>query len=290
MTTAFVLSGGASLGAVQVGMLQALTDAGVRPDVVVGTSVGAVNAVWIAESMDGPRLEQLESLWTALRRSDVFPTGARSVLGLLGRRAAIVDPAPLRRFLGRHLSIERLENAATPVHVVVTDVLSGRDVLLSRGLVLDAVLASASIPGVFPPVVVDGRVCMDGGVVNNAAVTHAIALGATTVYVLPTGWSCSLGDVPKNALGMALHGLTVLIQHRLADDVEHYSDSVDIRVVPPPCPIRVGPADFSQARALIDDGRAVAARWLEHGAPVDIGKLRPHEHPPRDGRRATVMS
>lgn len=278
MTTAFVLSGGAALGAVQVGMLKALQADGVRADLIVGTSVGAINAAWIAESAAGYRLDELETLWLSLRRGHVFSPGLGGVFGLVGRRPSVLDQRALRHLLTRHVGSARLEDAAVPIHVIATDVLTGRDVRLSTGPTVDAILASAAMPGVFAPVIIDGRAYMDGGVVNNTAISHAVALGATTIYVLPTGWSCALERLPAGALGMVLHGLTVLVQHRLADDVDHYRQIVDIRVVPPPCPIRVGPADFSHARELIDQGQASATAWLRHGGDVDVRLLRPHAH------------
>lgn len=156
--------------------------------------------------------------------------------------------------------------------------LSGYEICLSKGSAVDAILASAAIPGVFAPVAIGERVYMDGGVVNNSAISHAVAAGATTVYVLPTGWSCSLERSPPTALGMALHGLTLLVHHRLADDVDHYRTLVDVRVVPPPCPIRVGPADFSHAGELIEAGRTTAADWLRYQQDVGTGVLRAHDH------------
>lgn len=279
MTTAFVLSGGAALGAVQVGMLQALETAGIRPDLVVGTSVGAINAAWIAGDPTDAHLDDLEALWVSIRRGQVFPSGPTGLFGLLGRRSGLVDQRHLRKLISRHLSYERLEDAGVPLHIVVTDVLTGRDARLSRGPVIDAILASAAIPGIFAPVMIGGHHYMDGGVVNNAAISHAVAEGASTVYVLPTGWSCSLDRPPVGALGMALHGLAVLVQHRLADDVDHFRRTIDVHVVPPPCPIKVGPADFSHARELIDQGRASATAWLSHQGDVDVGLLRPHDHP-----------
>ncbi|MGE0307995.1 MAG: patatin-like phospholipase family protein [Acidimicrobiia bacterium] len=278
MTTAFVLSGGAALGAVQVGMLQALEAAGVRPDLVVGTSVGAINAAWIAGSPPDGRLDDLEALWVSIRRGQVFPSGPSSLIGLVGRRSGLVDQGQLRKLVRRNITFDLIEHAAVPLHVVVTDVLTGRDVRLSSGPVIDALLASAAIPGVFAPVTISGRAYMDGGVVNNAAISHAVAEGASTVYVLPTGWSCSLPRPPAGALGMALHGLAVLVQHRLADDVDHFCSSHDVRVVPPPCPIRIGPSDFSHARELIDQGRATATAWLSRSDGLDVRLLRPHDH------------
>ena len=80
MTTAFVLSGGGSLGAVQVGMLRALSERNITPDLVVGTSAGALNAVFVAEHGTGPAaLDRLAEIWTGLRRDDVFPVRCRSL-------------------------------------------------------------------------------------------------------------------------------------------------------------------------------------------------------------------
>lgn len=276
MTTAFVLSGGASLGAIQVGMLQALSEARIEPDIWIGTSVGALNAAFMAGHPGPGGADKLSDLWRGIRRSSVFP--ANPVLGFLGftgRRSALVSPRPLRALVRSHLNFTRLEQAPTPVHVVAVDVLTARDVLLSSGDAVDAVLASAAIPGVFPPVVIDGVPYMDGGVVNNAPLSHAIALGADSVWVLPAGYACPVPQPPKSALGMALHALTVLVQARLAEDVATYSHQVDLRVAPPLCPVTVSPADFSHTDDLIRRAKATTRTWVEAGATGAVD-LVPH--------------
>ena len=151
MTTAFVLSGGASLGAVQVGMLQALLRRGIRPDFVVGTSVGAVNGAWVAGHPDPDGADGLVHIWCGLRRTDVFPSSPlRALTAVTGRSRAVVSPDGLRDLLSAHIPFRRLEDAPVPQHVVAADVLTGEDVLLSAGPAVDAVVASAAIPGVFP--------------------------------------------------------------------------------------------------------------------------------------------
>lgn len=281
MTTAFVLSGGAALGATQVGMLLALSEAGIRPDFIVGTSVGAVNGAWIAGRPDPDGVTDLAQLWQGLTRDDVFP--ARPLLGLLGfvgRRRNLVPDTGLRRLLADNLRFERLEEAPTPLHVIVTDVLTGDDVRLSTGDAVDAVLASAAIPAVFPPVHIDGRDYVDGGVVNNTPISHAVALGADAVWVLSTGYACSLSEPPRGALGMALHALTLTVNQRLALDVERYEPTVDLRVVPPLCPIRTSPSDFSHAAELIDRAHATTAEWLTSHSPTtgQAFLFAPHHH------------
>ena len=281
MTTAFVLSGGASLGAVQVGMLLGLADAGITPDLIVGTSVGAFNGGWIASRPDGAGVGALADLWRSLSRNDVFPT--RPILGLLGflgQRPNLVPDNGLRRLLTDHLGFSRLEDAPIPLHVVATDVLSGQDVLLSSGDAVEAITASAAIPAVFPPVNINGRYLIDGGVVNNTPLSHAVALGAGLVWVLPTGYSCALSEPPRGALAMALHAVNLAVNQRLAVDVTHFEEAVDLRVIPQPCPIGISPADFSHSSELIERSYAATQEWLAAPHPVtgQAALLAPHRH------------
>lgn len=268
MTTAFVLSGGASLGSVQVGMLLALAEEGIVPDLIVGTSAGALNGGWIASRPDEAGVLGLADLWRGLSREEIFPTRPLTgLLGFLGRRSYLVPDSGLRKLLSQHLEFERLEDAPIPFHVVATDLLSGQDVLLSRGDAVDAITASTALPGVFRPVVIDGRPLIDGGVVNNTPLSHAIALGADAVWVLPAGYACALSEAPRSALGIALHALTITINQRLALDVVRYEGLADVRVVPPLCPLNVAPADFGHSSELIERSRDVTRSWLADGCP-----------------------
>ena len=278
MTTAFVLSGGANLGAAQVGMLAALSEAGIRPDMIVGTSVGAINGAYVAGGGD---IAGLRDIWLNLRRRDVFPPSPlHGLLGGIGRTNHIVPDSGIRRLLDKHLRFANLEDAAIPLHVVAAEVLSGNDVLLSRGPAAPAILASTAIPGLLPTVQIGGFELMDGGVVNNAPISHAFALGATQIWVLATGYSCALAKPPSSALAMALHAVALTIHQRLAHDVERYDGHCDLRVIPPLCPITVGPSDFSHARQLIDGAYQVTTSWLH--TPLNIGHqaefIEPHRH------------
>ncbi len=166
--TAFVLAGGGSLGAVEVGMLQALVEAGIAPDLVVGASVGAVNGVYFAAVPDAGGVARLAAIWRRIGRGDVFPVSVtRSIRALLGGSNSLVSPNGLRGLLEEHLPCGALEHTAVPVHVVATDFVSDEEVVPSRGSAVEAVLASAAIPAVFPPVARDGRQLVDGGVANN---------------------------------------------------------------------------------------------------------------------------
>lgn len=284
MTTAFVLSGGGSLGAVQVGMLRALADRGVAPDLLVGASAGALNAAFVADRgfTDGA-LDELEQIWRGLRRQDVFPFAPhRQLLALAGARPSLCAPDGLRRLVGRHLHADRLEDTVLPVHVVATDVLSGTEVLLSTGDARDAVVASASIPAVLPPVEIDGRALFDGGVADNTPISQAAALGADRVVVLPAGVACALPHPPRSAIATAIHALTLLIEQRLLFDVAAYNDQVELVVLPPLCPLSISSSDFRHGGLLIDRARAATGEWLDagrHHLPHPERFLSLHHHP-----------
>lgn len=286
MVTAFVLSGGGSLGAVQVGALQALAEHGIHPDLLVGTSAGSLNAAFVAAYGHTPEaLRRLSALWTGLRRRDLFavsPFGA--ALAATGRRGALCSPAPLARLLAAQLPFTDLEDAAIPVHAVTADFLTGEEVVLSSGNAVEALCASCAVPGVFPPVHIDGRVLCDGALASSAGVTQAVRLGADRVYLLPAGTSCALERPPRHPLTAALHGLTLLLQQRALADTRANTGHVDLRVIPPLCPLAVSAADFGHARSLIARAHAAASGWLDAGRdhqddPSRFLGLHGHAHP-----------
>jgi len=253
MTTAFVLSGGGSLGSVQVGMLRALADHGIEPDLLVGTSAGALNAAFLAGHGAGPgSVEALAEVWTGLHARSLLTIDARRALGALaGRSRSLCSDRGLRVLLDRHLRFSFLEHAPIPLVIVATDLLTGREVALRDGDARQAILASSALPGVFPTVDHHEMTLVDGGLANNTALSQAIAAGADIVYVLSSGYACALPRPPRTPLGTAMHALTLLTHQRLVADVALYTDQVDLVVLPPPCPLRVSPVDFGQARELI---------------------------------------
>jgi NTE family protein len=283
---AFVLSGGASLGAIQVGMLRALYEHAISPDLIVGASVGAINGAYIASRPQTPETaDDLARIWRDVGRGDVFPLSPLSSLGgLLGRRDHLVSGAGLRRTVASHLQFERIENAPIPLHVVAVDVLSGAEALLSDGPALQAIMASTAIPGVFPVVEREGLSLIDGGVTNNTPISHALALGASEIFVLPTGVACALETPPRGALATAIHATTLLIQRRLIEEIERYRDDAKLVVLPPPCPLGVLPIDFSHGGALIEQALHDARGFLDAGGlerpPI---RMTLHSDAPRGG-------
>lgn len=274
MSIAFVLSGGGSLGAVQVGMVRALYQRGLRPDAWVGTSVGAVNAAFLAaRPPTRDATDELAALWASIRRRDIFPLRPiTGFVGFFGARNHLVSSDPLRRLLERSLGLARLEDALMPLHVVATELHDGEELLLSRGPAVDAVLASLSIPGILPPVPWGDGLLIDGGVSNNTPISHAVELGASEVYVLPAGAACELDETPRSALGILLQALSVMLMRHLLAEIERLRSRAKLVVIPPPCPLHVAPTDFTHSLALIATGELVAQRHL---AAVDAGESEP---------------
>lgn len=262
--TAFVLSGGGSLGAVQVGMLQALTENDIQPELLIGASVGAVNAAWIAGHPGRDSARELGEIWLALRRQDVFPfspwNGAR---GLIGRTNHVISSASLRVVLEKHLPYQRLEDAISPIHIITTELRTGRALALSSGPAVPALLASTAIPGVFPPVTIGTRTLVDGGIASHTPIATAIELGARRIYVLPVSYTW-MNREPTNALGMALHALARFVEQRLDHEVRANKELAEIPSIDLP---PVSPADFSRTKDMIDRGYKSTLRYLNAATP-----------------------
>jgi NTE family protein len=262
---AFVLPGGAAWGAVQVGMLAALTDAGIVPDLLVGTSVGALNAAMFAAAPDAAGVADLAATWSSARRHEIFPLNPVRVARALARRQGhLLDNTSLRWWIERHLAFDRLEDAPVPLHVVATDVARTVPVVLSSGDAARALLASCAIPGIFPPVTVDGRRLADGGTTANEPVPQALALGAATVFQLSTFGPRQGPVAPRRA--------------RVAEALDRrfgrppVPARLDVRrgpgphqavhVLPAPPTADVNPFSFRQTARLIDRAAELTAAWL----------------------------
>ena len=270
MATAFVLAGGASLGAIEAGMLEALYERGINADLFVGASAGALNSGFAASHpADVESAHALQEIWRSTTRRDVFPLSPLTVLrALAGRSDHLFSNRGVRRLVGRELGgLSRLEEARTRLAVVVTDLLDGEERVLESGPALEALLASSAIPAVFPPVRIDRRLYVDGGVADNTPVSKAIELGADTVYVLPTGVSARLERPPRTALEMSVHAFNLLLHARLRHEIRALRERAKLIVLPPPGPLTVRPTDFSRSDELIRAGLENARQALEQSQP-----------------------
>ena len=174
--TAFVLAGGGSRGAVQVGMLEELVRRGIRADRVFGASVGAINGAAYAGNPTLDGIEHMAEVWRGVRGADIFPRGAfDGPWAYFQKRASVHANTGLRKIIEAGLDYEDLEDAEIPVEVVTTSLTDGRERWMTRGPAVEAILASSAIPSMFPPVTIDGDVLIDGGVVNNVPISRALS-------------------------------------------------------------------------------------------------------------------
>ena len=186
--TAFVLAGGGSRGAVQVGMLAELVDRGIRADRVFGASVGAINGAAYAGNPTREGIERMAGIWRDVKGTDIFPRSALDgPWAFLQKRAAVHSNSGLRAIIEAGIDFENLQDTTIPFEVVTTSLTDGRERWIAHGPAVEAILASSAIPSIFPPVVIDGDVLVDGGVVNNVPISRAIGAGCTRIYVLLCG-------------------------------------------------------------------------------------------------------
>lgn len=263
--TAFVFAGGGSLGSIQVGMLRALVGSGLTADIVVGSSVGALNAAFYAGTPTAEGVERLAKIWLSLRRRDIFPISWRTIVTFLLRQDFLIPSDGVRRLVDTYLPYHNLEDARLPVYVVATDLLSGGPVVLCKGSASQALIASTAIPAAFAPVIVDHLYLADGAITCNTPVKVAIEQGARRLVVLPTGYACALQHPPRGAIACALHALTLLIARQLLHELGGLGSDIDFHVVPPLCPLLHSPYDFSVTGELMERATASTNAWLADG-------------------------
>lgn len=230
---AVVLGGGGVLGAVQVGMLRALIERGVRPNLVVGTSVGALNGAVLAALPPDEVADRLDALWASPDARGLFAAGAVRRLRELARTGVAAHPAdPLRRALTTVVGERRIEDLPIPFTCCAASIENAAEHWFDHGPVVDAVLASAAVPGLLPPAVVDGRHYLDGGLVNSIPLGRAIELGARRVFVLHVGRIDQPLRPPQRPWEVALVAFEIARRHRYARDLAAVPGDVEVHVLP----------------------------------------------------------
>jgi NTE family protein len=279
--TAFVLAGGGSFGAIQVGMMASLARHGIVADMVVGSSVGALNGAFYAGDPTVDGVERLANIWRRLQRNDVFPITFHAMLSFLWRRDFLIPHDGIRKLIDDHVPYRNLEDARLPVHIVTTDIITGDAVVFSEGPAAEAIVASTAIPGAFSPVEYRNHYLADGALSSNTPVRIAVKKGARRLIILPTGHACANDVPPVGAVANALHALTLLIARQLVNEVEDLPAEIDYVVVPPLCPLVGSPYDFARTADHIERARLSTDAWIAKGGLTrsDIPhELRPHDH------------
>jgi NTE family protein len=285
---ALVLAGGGNKGAIQVGMLEVLAEHGFVPDMIFGASVGAVNGAAYAGDPTRRGAERLTEVWRGLTGEDVFPEGRlHGPWRWLRQRPAVHTNDGLRRIVEGGLVFERLEDAEVPFEVVATSLSDGQAHWFTSGPAVEAILASAAIPAILPPVEIDGEAYIDGGVVDNVPIWRAVDAGADVILVLLCGPPVYTPPPAKRPVEAMVNALFVSIHARFAVDAARLPEGVEVVLCTGDASVVRDYADFSHTEALMNVGRAEAADVLRrHWAVLGLEKP-PVVHPVDDGAAAS---
>lgn len=285
--SAVVLGGGGNRGAAQVGMLRALVEAGVKPDLVVGTSIGAINGAVFAGSPTIEGVYLAGEVWRRIGLSDVFPRSRfHGSWRFVERRPSVFSMERLREIVGSQLRFERLEDSPLPLVLVATRLDDGKEEWLTTGPALDSIMASAALPGFYPAVEIGEGRYFDGGVLDNVALSAALACSARRIYVL----LCGRVDAPAPSFSRPFEAMfsafTLALGARTRRDLAAVPDDVDVVVVELPGAVLFDPQDFSRTEALIDQGYRLARDALDSYAAAPV-RPRRRRLPSRRGAQAS---
>jgi NTE family protein len=229
----FVFGGGGVLGAVEVGMARALLHAGIRPDLVVGTSIGAFNGAAVAASPDERVAERLTELWVSPEARTVYGDSLPRQLGRFARRTHLHSPAPLRRLLTRELGADTtFGDLPVPFQCCAASIERAAEHWFDKGPLVEAVLASSAVPGLLPPVHLGDEHFIDGGIVNSVPVGRAVTLGAKTVFVMQVGRIERPLRPPRRPWEVAQVAFEVARRHRFARELSEAPPEVTVHVLP----------------------------------------------------------
>jgi NTE family protein len=274
----FVLSGGANLGSIHVGMLKALLETGVKPDVIVGTSIGSVNAAFLAADPSLEQAERLHELWCDVRARDIFPLSPVHNARALFRQGAFFSSHRWRNFLTERLPYRTFDETAVPLRITATDYEEGRSVVLDSGSAVDAIMASTALPAIFPPHEIDGRFYLDGAVSEQLPLKVAVDAGADTVYVM----AVSVPSPPldrRSPLTILRHSLTILLFPRIRlDALDLSGEHPKLRIIQvPSVSTQVSLWDMSRHDELITGAYETTKEFLEaehgDGDQIDVATI-----------------
>ncbi len=270
MTTAYVLGGGGVLGAVEVGMLRALLERDLTPDLVLGTSVGAVNGAMVARDPSLDVIERLTELWRSAAESRMVygDRPLRTVRRAVSTRTHIYSSRPLADRLREELDDLTFEDLPVTLQVCAASIERAAEHWFSSGPVVEAVVASAAVPGLLPPAKVGDEHFLDGGIVNSIPVGRAVQLGASRIFVLQVGRIDRPLAVPTRPWDVARVSFEVARRHRFAREMAELPPEVEAHVLPAggtssrdDSPF--GFRDFSTVDTRIEASYAATADYLD---------------------------
>jgi NTE family protein len=270
--TAFVLSGGGNRAASQVGMLRALLERGVLPDVVIGASAGALNGAVVATSPSLEAVDRLGDVWCSLRTGEVFPGGKLArAWNVLSRDDHLFSNEGLQGVIERAAPAPTFDETAIPLRVVATDLHTGEEVVFAAGALAPALLASTALPGLYPPVEYAGRILVDGAVTDAVPISHAFAGPVERVYVLDVSGGGPLSRPLRSPLDVAVRAFNISRNQRFALEMQHTPPDVDVVVLPHADDDR-DLFDFSDNLMVMIEAQALAGKFLDAGPAILTGR------------------
>ena len=260
----FVLGGGGSLGAMQVGMLRALHEHGIRPDLVAGTSVGSLNGALLALD-PGDAVERLRKTWAHMTRQEAFPGGLfNQVRTLRHAKTHLFPNHGLAAIISEHLGPgTTFEDLALPLGVVTTDIDRAEPLLIREGDLLTPLLASSAIPGIYPPVEHEGRMLYDGGLVANVPLRQALAMGAKSLVVLDCAFPGQIPSPPHTFAEVLMYTAMVSMRNQAVLEAPIAATEVPVVYLPGPVPVRMSPLDFRHTDELAASAYDAANTYLD---------------------------
>jgi NTE family protein len=275
VTTAFVLGGGGVLGAVEVGMLRALLERGIRPDLILGTSIGALNGALLASQPEPAVVARLTELWssvTSAREAGYGDRPLRTVRRAVQSGTHLWSAEPLRHRLQEELGDRTFEELPVAFQVCAASIERAAEHWFSTGRVVDAVVASAAVPGLLPPAKIGDEHFLDGGIVNSVPLGRAVELGATQVFVLQVGRFDRPLKVPKRPWEVARVSFEIARRHRFNRELAELPEHVECHVLPARGTSArddtlLGTRDFSGVQERIDATYDASRAYLDEHLP-----------------------
>lgn len=277
--TAFVLSGGGNLGALQVGMLRALFERRIEADLILGCSVGALNGAAVASDPSLGMVGRLQDLWRELADKDVMPNGIGPTIQLARRGVAIHDNVALRQVIESSLSARTFEQLVVPFQCVAAAVVEGTETWFDSGPLVDPILASSAIPAVYPPVEIGGIKYLAGAIVNDVPVARAVELGCDRIFVLHVGSWDRPRPEPKRPIDMAVYAYWLARRSRFQRDLAAIPRSIEVLVLPPGATPLIKYNDFGHSDDMIMSAYEATAAFLDNqhaDAADDVAAAVPH--------------
>lgn len=257
---AYVLAGGASFGSIQVGQMRALADTDLRPDFVVGTSVGSLNGAVIAEAPD-TAAERLTDLWATVSRDEVFGGMLSAAMNLASGKPSAIKNDGLRALLERAVNARDFSELEVPHTAMATDFDTGVAVAINEGDLITGLLASAAIPAVFPAIQRDGMRLVDGGLVANVPIGQAVEQGARTIVVLDCGFTVLAPDKEDSFGGRIMRMAAIMAAQQVRRDMDK-AEGLTVLYLPGPWPAETRPDDFAKSVELAARAEELTREWL----------------------------